>query len=349
MTILEVQRRHRLLGRIRIGAKEDGRPVSSTTFRLTSPNEELLRHASGVWGGIPTVWADAPGQGVQYELVTESEEIDVMVPDQDVAANQWYELWSRGGCQRRCDGVTDTVGDQPCVCDPDKRACKPTTHLEVVLPTIPDVGIWRLTTHGWNAASEIPSTVELIRQLSTKGIMPIATLAIEQRSSTAEGKTKHFSVPVLRLPFALASLGNGSEQVSSGAIGSPGMRERPALPEETAGEVGEGARPASPATTVVDGEQSVWTAPADDPEPAGEVAARQGTVAYGEGVIETEGQTTTPPDREEAWRRLVVIAGNRSRARAWLNEATGKVYNAATVNDATLAEILKTLKRAPSA
>jgi Recombination directionality factor-like len=82
------------------------------------------------------------------------------------------------------------------------------TTLVVVLPTLPDVGVWRLRTGGWFAATELPRTVELLLDLmQTHGRMPQATLGIEGRTRKSNGQTYHFPVPVLRVPYALAELG----------------------------------------------------------------------------------------------------------------------------------------------
>src|SRR3990172_7696614 len=44
----------------------------------------------------------------------------------------------------------------------DERACKITTLLNVMLPRIPGLGVWRLESHGWNAATVLPGTLEVL-------------------------------------------------------------------------------------------------------------------------------------------------------------------------------------------
>jgi hypothetical protein len=51
--------------------------------------------------------------------------------------------------------------------------------------------------------------VSLLMQFMDRGGMPAANLGIEARTSKAAGKTRHFIVPVLRVPHSLAELGAG--------------------------------------------------------------------------------------------------------------------------------------------
>jgi len=236
VTVIELQRRYRTLGRVRLGDKrttEEGKvvPVKLATWRLTSPSSELLERAAAIWGGKVAVWKDAPSEGEQFELLTKTAELEAYVPPQDLDRSQYLELWSAGGVQRRCDGVTELISGRECMCSPDERKCQITTHLLVILPQIPDLGVWRLTTHGWNAAGELPATVELLRQVHAEGAIPAAVLGIEQRTKKTEGKTHHFAVPVLRLPYTLAEAEKAGHHVLTQGRGKPALPgERPALP-----------------------------------------------------------------------------------------------------------------------
>lgn len=209
---LVIQTRYRELGRLRMGEKgSKGQPVKRSTWRLTSADKSLLDGAAELWGGEVTEWEGAPTEGTQWELATDAAEIPVLVPQQDLEGSQYLEAWSGGGVQRRCDGVTELISGRACRCDPDARECKLTTHLLLMLPQLPDVGVWRLTTHGVNAAAELPGTVALLNAIRLQGGMPGAKLAIESRTSKSEGQTRHFTVPVLRLPQSLLDLGAASE------------------------------------------------------------------------------------------------------------------------------------------
>ena len=240
---LVIQTRYRELGRLRMGEKgPKGQPVKRSTWRLTSADRSLLDQAAELFGGTVDVWEDAPTEGTQWELATDAAEIPVLVPQQDLEGSQYLEAWSGGGVQKRCDGVTELISGRACRCDPDARDCRLTTHLLLMLPQLPDVGVWRLTTHGINAAAELPGTVHLLNAIRLSGGMPGAKLAIESRTSKSEGLTRHFIVPVLRLPQSLLELGAASEtggipQLTGGVIpvALPQLpAERAVLPVDTA-------------------------------------------------------------------------------------------------------------------
>jgi hypothetical protein len=227
MTVLDLQKRYRELGRLRAGEKgEKGQPKKRDTFRVTSPAKELIERVAEVYGGKVKEWEDAPTQGKQWECSITAESIDVLVPPQDLVSNQWYELWSGGGAQRRCDSQTELISGRPCLCDPENRECSITTHLLVMLPQIPDIGVWRVTSHSFYAATELPGTVELLMRAYQRGEVPQAKLAIEIRTSKRKNQTRHFPVVVLRLPWALADPDRPAQLLRP--------VERPELPAERA-------------------------------------------------------------------------------------------------------------------
>lgn len=207
--LLDLQKRFRELGRIRLGERgQKGAPKKLSEFRLTSASSELLAVASHVYGGAVREWTGAPTEGKQYELLTGADRLDVLIPPGEPLSQSW-ELWSGGGCQRRCNGVAQETGEE-CVCPADieermelaktGKACKATTRLSVMLPRIPDIGVWRVETHGLNAAVELPGTVEILKAALNTGELIPAQLRLDQRTSKKDGQTRHFVVPVLELP-----------------------------------------------------------------------------------------------------------------------------------------------------
>jgi hypothetical protein len=219
MPILGLQQRIRELGRIRIGqvvkSGTKTRPEKLDRFRLTSASRELLEKVAGLYGGTVAEWTPANGGVQQWEVVTESARLPILVPPQPVT--QWYELWSGGGCQRRCDGEREMLTDRPCLCDPDPtdRACKPTTRLNVVLRDVEGLGVWRLETHGYYAAVELPGVAELLAQA---GGYITGHLGLEQRTAKREGKTRHWMVPVIEVDVTPTALLSGA----AGPVGQIG-------------------------------------------------------------------------------------------------------------------------------
>ncbi len=243
--ILDLQLRFRELGRIRMGEKgPKGEPRRLDRFRLTSPNRGLLDHAADLYGGTVREWKDAPTPG-QYELMTGAAVLPIAIPPGPEPVSQWYEQWKTSGCTHRCDGVTNMIDDTPCACDPDDRECKATTRVNVIIPDLPDVGVWRLESHGWNAAIELPGTIQLIRQASARSVMLTGRLRLDHRVRKAAGETRRFIVPVIDLDVTI-------NQLTSGDIPRPALTAGGAnLPESTQ------ATPTVPAVTPsADGQSS---------------------------------------------------------------------------------------------
>lgn len=206
--ILTIQRQARELGRLRSGYTDGRRPVRSETWIVTSPAEHYVEAAAAEWGGKVEPWQPQGNGAKQFRVITTAVVIDAIMPPGD-PLSQCYESWNRGGCSRRCDGITEMLSDTPCLCRAQHGdtwyeqgkdvVCAATTRLNVILPQMPDVGVWRMETHSHWAANEIAAHVDLIRT-ATGGerAVPIR-LRIEQRQRVAEGKTKKFPVVAVEL------------------------------------------------------------------------------------------------------------------------------------------------------
>lgn len=240
MPIIHLQRRLREVGRIRLGqqvATSSGkkRPEKLDRFRLTSRDEQVIRAAAVVCGGEVKQWK-AP-DGNQWEVITDTAVMPVVVPPGDMSFSQWFELWSAGGCQRRCDGVTEHLSERPCLCDPDvderDRECNMTSRLNVILPEVPGFGLWRVESHGYYAAAELAGVVELCERASMAGHMLPARLRLDQRmvkriDRQGKAHTFRFAVPVLDLDVSVSTLGalGGGPQIPVAELAN----EVPALP-----------------------------------------------------------------------------------------------------------------------
>ena len=187
--IIEIQRRYRELGRLRLGRKSaKGHRTPRNVEVYVSRSAPPGRGRDRVRRGRRRVERRAD-RGGTVELVSESAELRVYVPPQDLASSMFYELWSRGGVRRRCDGETEYVAGVDCICNREgKRVCSITSHLVVMLPQLPDVGVWRVRTSSWNAAAEIPTTVDLLQRIHDEGALPLALLGIESRTVVSEDR-----------------------------------------------------------------------------------------------------------------------------------------------------------------
>lgn len=227
--ILTIQQRLMEAGRIRIGhtvATSNGktRPAKLDKFRLTSKDRQKIDQAAALWGGEVAEWESPSGK--QWETVTQTDVLDVVVPPSEMAFSQWYEVWSAGGCQRRCDGVTEQISDGPCLCDPDNRACAIHSRLSVMLRDLQGLGLWRIDTSGYYAAVELAGAVQVIAAAAGRGALLPARLRLEQRSVKrqvdSKTQTLRFAVPVLDIDISpgqlLAGMGQGQVVQIQGAM-----------------------------------------------------------------------------------------------------------------------------------
>lgn len=357
MPILELQKRARELGRIRIGQQVEGttrdgkaytRPAKLDTFRLTSASKPLLEKVAELYGGDVQAWTPKGGSP-QWEVVTKSARIPILVPPQPVT--QWLETWSAAGCIHRCDGVTNVLTDE--LCDPEDKAhldARPTTRLNVVLRDVEGVGVWRLESHGWNAAIELPNAAEFLERA---GGYIDGHLALEQRTSIGENaktgkpETRHFMVPIIEINVTPAELMAGKGTFAPPAVEGP-------IPAAAIGAsapaLGVGApdyqamldAATEPAQVNAIWQQAKDNGHLDEVLPAINAAAdRIKALAEAppvEGVVELE-----PPD--VLWQRCINVAGALGWTLPQLEDELGAHFEGLTPIDATSEQLDEFLTR----
>lgn len=201
--IIGLQQSQSEVGRIRLGVKVatangGSRPSKLDRFRFTSGRKPLLDKIAELYGGTVEAW-QPPRGNQQWQVITKATELPVVIPPQNPAEGQWLEMWTAGGCVRRCDGEQERLSGEPCLCAAsqlprDKWPCKMHTRIRVMLEDVPGMGCWRVDTGGYYAARELPGITELLAM--AEGVVP-GKLILDQRTVTRNGKTIHFAVPVL--------------------------------------------------------------------------------------------------------------------------------------------------------
>lgn len=212
-------------GKLRLGVKAGRGMKSIDTFRLTSPHKDLIDAAAEHYGAKegPRPWSD-PGASPrdQFEVITTTASLRVFLPPD--ALSTWYELWSGGGVQRRCDGVEcEQVRNGPegaelvkvgCICQREQvLKCKPTSRLNVVLPDLRLAGTWLLESKGWNAMHELAGMEQIITEMQNRVGVVEAKLSIERVQRMVGGQKRNYVVPKLELAHSAAELMSGAANV----------------------------------------------------------------------------------------------------------------------------------------
>ncbi|MET7560598.1 hypothetical protein ABZS95_10375 [Streptomyces sp. NPDC005479] len=227
MPILDLQMRMRQLGEIRIGHAVDTgrtdknnkpikRPAKLNAFRFTSPSREILASVAGLYGGEVQPWTPANGGPSEFEVYSTSNRLPVLIPPRD-AVSQWYEMYAGSKCVRRCDGQVEQKSDRPCMCNPDKRTCKITTRVNIMLRDVPALGQWLLISKGFYAGVTLPPAAELLAQA---GGYVAGWLGMEEKLVVGEDGPNRFSIPTLDVEITptelMAGKITGAPAVASG-------------------------------------------------------------------------------------------------------------------------------------
>ena len=301
MGILTLQRQGQQIGRIRIGqtvpaSNGKTRPARLDTFRFTTQSEHTARRISLLYGGEVRPWTEHTGE---WEVITKENAIAVMVPPRDAVIEQWYEMWTAGGCARRCDGKRETIGNTPCLCpkpadpsDPEQvaaalaehlrlaklikpQACRIVTRVKVMIPDLPGLGVFRLDTGSYWAAVEMGDTAALMQAARDQKCFLPAILRIEHRQRVARGETKKFPVPVLEITATIREITSGSLAAGGMAAQLPPAPagQRAALPAGTGRALPAAPEPVVPPAAAASRREPEpqGALPLDDDDPDGEI------------------------------------------------------------------------------
>jgi hypothetical protein len=250
--ILDLQRRHSTVFRLRMGEKviaSNGKERPSyfaDAIRVTSADSAVVDAFVAVYGGERQPWEK------QWQATLPTNKLPItLLPGQSIT--QWWEKWKGATCARRCDGYEQTTGE-PCVCPSDIDArmagrdhCSPTTRLSVLCPEVEVLGAGMLVSHGRIAAEQLPSSVQVAEAALARGIYVPAMLVIQEMVSAGQ----RWVTPDIHITgISLVQLQSG--QIAQPAIEGPA---RSALPAESrpqveqpkgGGGVGGGHRPPPP-------------------------------------------------------------------------------------------------------
>lgn len=339
MAVLDLQRRSQQIGRIRTGIRQPTssgngtKPVKLDTLRFTSGSRFAVEAVSVLYGGDVRPWKN--GSRNEWEVVTTVSEIGITVPPRDAVISQFYELWSRGGCQRRCDSQREQRSGGPCLCphaedpgDPVQvemaaleraelaktgKACKLVTRISVMIPDLPGLGVWRLDTGSFYAAGEIIDQASLMEMAREHNVGLPAMLRLEQRQSVSNNETRNYAVPVIDVLVTARAIMTG--QLAGGGAAAqlppaPGESPRAITAGTTQSAATKPAQaPTPPATAPMTAQQFADAAPLATTRAEVNVLVEQATEAR---VLEDQVCTRTE-DGVETWEELVEVLRDRYR------------------------------------
>jgi hypothetical protein len=221
----ETRRRLPQAGRIRLGAKDaraHGGRRAINIFRFTSGDAALLAPVADKYGGIVVPWNE-PKSGDRFELVTETNKLDVILPPN--ALTERYEKRAKDGALVSwCDDSGrwlatsgpegPEISNTECLCRAQgvlESRCIYKLRLSVMLPDVDSIGLWRLDTSSMYAREEIPGVVQVIEQIDQGRGLFRAILRLEQRTSPG----RRFNVPVLDTGVGVEALLAGETRLNT--------------------------------------------------------------------------------------------------------------------------------------
>ncbi|MFE5771410.1 hypothetical protein ACFQ7O_23955 [Streptomyces sp. NPDC056485] len=368
MPIIDLQRRMRQLGEIRIGhavatgrtSEKTGKPIlrpeKLNQFRFTSPSREILAEVAALYGGEVKAWTPANGGPGEFEVYSSTNRLPVLIPPAD-AVSQWYEHWAGSKCQRRCDGVTEHKADRPCMCNPEKRQCKITTRVNVMMRDVPALGQWLLISKGYYAAVTLPPAAELLAQA---GGYVAGWLGMEEKLIQTDDGPARFMVPTLDVEITPAALMAGQMTGAQAVTAGPervaitgGRPDYAALAAKaaTAEELGELWTKANQAGHLDDAlaaalktRAKALKAPAPEPTTAARVAASAPAAAADE---VHDGELVEDDDVDAVWFQIMNAAGQLGLTTAQVEERFAQQnggLHPSTASAARLRQFLTSLK-----
>lgn len=100
--------------RLRNGMVRRGKPVALAVWRVTCDSPDVAESIAELMGGEP---AENDSDREPIQIMTTAESVDIVIPPAGIDTG--FALWHEGRLVRRCNGETQTSGDEeglPCPC-----------------------------------------------------------------------------------------------------------------------------------------------------------------------------------------------------------------------------------------
>lgn len=262
--MLDIQRRHASVFTIRLGHQVEAsngkmRPEKLTDrMRITAPSEATCKAFVEVYGGEVRPF-DEPKSKDRFEAYLPTSWLRIMVlPGQSL--QQWWEMYKRSVCVRRCDGEKEQKSGKACLCpaEIDERlkateACRPMTRVNVLCPDVQVIGSGSLVTHSMIAAETLPQSIAIAEAALSRGFMVPGVLRVVEHKSL-----NHFIYPVIEIVgVSLNELAGVGDRLQLATEATPSAIEAEARPRFTPVPVA--ALPSPPNSSVAEQVATVGT------------------------------------------------------------------------------------------
>jgi len=201
-----------VVGRVRSGKSVNGRPVSLSTWRITTGDPEVANAVANAYGGEVAEWDTAKEDNL--EVITETDTLPVIISSPDVISARLV-LWGLGGVRiHECDGVTFLDEDrrgQPCGCPEllaERKAAakagrgpKPDVQIRFRLADDPELGEFRFHSASWDFLSYLHLYQEDLAAVGgpARCDLVLENVSFVPKSGEMAGRTVSYRRPVLRV------------------------------------------------------------------------------------------------------------------------------------------------------
>lgn len=250
MPLANLAQRMPVVATLRNGATKGKRPVSLDKWRVTTGSLRFAEAFADRYGGEVQPWRDGPPN--HYEVFSDTTEVTIALIEDGFDIS--YQLWTAGGMQRKCNGLTcevlQTTGpdnveyvEGPCICDrKGQLECSLRSRLTFVLPDLPFGGGVTYKSGSKNFAEEAQGMLRLLNSLRDSGVTR-GVLRLEQRKSSGN---RRYTIAVVGVTSSLEQIAAGQGMRAL----APAAEQRPELSSPTPnGEDGESDTPLAESPT----------------------------------------------------------------------------------------------------
>lgn len=201
-----------VVGRFRSGKTEGNRPISLSTWRVTTGDPTVAEFIASTYGGQVAEW-EARGED-SLEVITDTARVDIIVDGSDAITDKLV-LWGLGGVKiHECDGIEfldEERRGQPCGCPAlfqERKAAakagrgpKPDIQVKFRLAANPDLGMFRFSSSSWDMLRVLHEYKDALDAVDGPARCTLVLELVEftPKSGPMAGRTVAYRRPVIKV------------------------------------------------------------------------------------------------------------------------------------------------------